>query len=192
MFSGVLLHGLLSECITRAPTLILGHANYVKKVVFPLESLAWVSVGVALVQAAIATLIFFIAVLFWQERLLWSACLIPILVVPFVFVAAGMVWLIAALGVYFRDLGQFMSIVISLLIFLAPVFYPLAAVPDQFRGYLYLNPITFILEQFRNAGIWGDSIDWGGWALYLLISWIFAALALSFFQRLRTGFADVL
>lgn len=192
MFAGVMLHALVSECITRAPTLVVGNANFVKKVVFPLEVFAWVSVGTALFHLLIALLIFVGAIVLWQGHVLPSVVLVPVLILPLVLVTAGLVWAVAALGVFLRDIGQMMGIVSSLLMFLAPVFYPLHSVPPGLVQFLYLNPITFIVEQVRAAAIWGTPVDWLGWGLYCGVAYAVAWLGLACFQRMRAGFADVL
>ena len=99
MFAGVMLHGFISECITRAPSLIVGNANFVKKVVFPLEALAWVSVGAALFHLLIAMVIFVLAIVLWQGHVLPSAMLVPVIILPFALLTAGLVWLVSALEV---------------------------------------------------------------------------------------------
>lgn len=192
MFAGVMLHSFIAECLTRAPALIVGNVNFVKKVVFPLEIFAWVAVGAALFHMFIAMLILGAAIFIWQGHLLWSLVLVPVLILPFALATVGLVWFISSLGVYLRDIGQLMGIMSSLLIFLAPVFYPLHSVPAGLADYLYLNPITFVLEQVRNAAIWGTSVDWAGWALYCVVAYLVAWLGFTWFQRMRGGFADVL
>lgn len=192
MFAGVMLHGLISECITRAPSLIVSNVNFVKKVVFPLETFAWVSVGAALFHTLIAMVILLIAIVVWQGHLLLSVLLVPILLIPFALMTVGFVWFVSSLGVFLRDIGQLMGIVSSLLMFMAPVFYPLHSVPKALAPFLYLNPITFIVEQVRNVAIWGNPVDWAGWAIYCVVAYAIAWLGLMWFQRMRGGFADVL
>jgi lipopolysaccharide transport system permease protein len=192
MFAGVMLHSFIAECLTRAPVLIVGNVNFVKKVVFPLEIFAWVAVGTALFHMLIAMLILGAAILIWQGHLLWSLILVPVLILPFALATVGLVWFISSLGVYLRDIGQLMGIMSSLLIFLAPVFYPLHSVPAGLADYLYLNPITFVLEQVRNAAVWGTGVDWAGWGLYCVVAYVVAWLGFTWFQRMRGGFADVL
>ena len=192
MFAGVMLHGLIAECITRAPGLIVGNVNYVKKVVFPLDALAWVAVGTALFHLMIALFIFLVAILIWQGHLLISVLLIPILIAPFALMTVGFVWFFSSLGVYLRDIGQLMGIFSSLLMFLAPIFYPLDSVPAAFRDYLYLNPITFMVEQVRNVAVWDVSVNWAGWALYCVVAYVIAWAGLACFKRMRGGFSDVL
>ncbi|WP_011296903.1 ABC transporter permease [Cupriavidus necator] len=192
MFAGVLVHGLIAECLQRAPMLVVSNPNFVKKVVFPLETLPWIAIGSALFHTLMASIILIGAIFVWQGHLPLTVFLVPVILLPFVVLIAGLAWLLASLGVYLRDLGQVMGIVTSLLMFLAPVFYPLHSVPERFQPLLYLNPITFIVEQVRNAAIWGASIDWMGWVLYLVIAYCVAWLGLVWFQKTRKGFADVL
>jgi lipopolysaccharide transport system permease protein len=192
MFGGLIVHALIAECLTRAPTLIVGNANLVKKIVFPLETLAWVSVGTALFHFLIALLIFAGALLLWQGTIPWSFLLVPVLVSPLALLTVGLVWIVSSLGVYLRDIGQLMGIFTALLLFLAPVFYPLHSVPASIADYLYLNPITFVLEQVRNAAVWGEPVDWVGWVGYWVVAYAVAWLGWAWFSRVRKGFADVL
>lgn len=192
MFAGVMLHSLIAECINRAPTLIVSNVNFVKKVVFPLEIFAWVSVGAAIFHTAIAMIILLIAIVIWQGHLMLSVLLVPVLLIPFALLTVGLVWFVSSLGVFLRDIGQLMGIISSLLMFMAPIFYPLHSVPAGLAPFLYLNPLTFIVEQVRNVAIWGNPVDWLGWGIYCIISYLIAWLGLMWFQRMRGGFADVL
>jgi lipopolysaccharide transport system permease protein len=192
MFAGVVVHSLISECLTRAPGLIVGNANFVKKVVFPLEVFAWVSVGTALFHALIAMLVFAAAIVVWQGHIPWSAILVPVIFLPYIVLIVGLTWILSSLGVYLRDLGQVMGIVSSMLMFMAPVFYPLQSVPERLAPLLYLNPITFIVEQVRNVAIWGRPVDWAGWVVYSTIACLLAWAGRAWFLRMSKGFADVL
>ena len=160
--------------------------------IFPLDAFAWVSVGTALFHMLIAMLIFVVAIVVWQGHVMMSVLLVPVLILPFALMTVGFVWFVSSLGVYLRDIGQLMGIVSSLLMFLAPVFYPLHSVPAGLADYLYINPITFIVEQVRAAAIWGTPVDWLGWGIYCVVAYVIAWLGLMWFQRMRGGFADVL
>jgi lipopolysaccharide transport system permease protein len=192
MFVGMLTHGLLAECLTRAPGLIVANSNFVKRVVFPLEALTWITLGTALFHLFIASIILFGAILVWQHHIPLTALLAPIILVPYLFAIAGVTWFMMSLGVFLRDIGQLTGIVTSLLMFLAPVFYPVTSVPPAFRPIIYLNPLTFIIEQLRSVLIWGNGPDWIGLLIYLLCGYLFAWAGLWWFERTRPGFADVL
>jgi lipopolysaccharide transport system permease protein len=192
MFVGVLSHNLISECLTRAPMLVVGNPNYVKKVVFPLETLPWIAIGTALFHMLVAFLILLVAIFVWQGHVPWTVVFVPVILLPFVVLIAGLVWFLASFGVFMRDLGQVMGIVSSLLMFMAPVFYPLSSVPPKLQAVIMLNPLTFVIDQFRTVAIWGGQVNWGGWLVYSVVAYVIASLGLLWFQKTRKGFADVL
>lgn len=192
LFVGMILHGFLAECLNSAPALIVGNANFVKKVVFPLEILPLVTVGSALFHATVSIgvlLAFFLAV---NHYLHWTVLWLPLLLAPFVLLAAGIAWFLAATGVYLRDIGQSTGILTSLLLFLSPIFYPLSALPEHLRPLFYLNPLSFVVEQARAVVIHGRAPEAAGLALYALAGLAVAAGGYLWFQKLRRGFADVL
>jgi lipopolysaccharide transport system permease protein len=189
---GALIHGLFAEAVGRAPHLIVGQANYVKKVVFPLEILPIVVVAGALITAAIGFAIAVLLNLILAHTVQWTAIFLPVILIPYLLLLLGMVLLISALGVYLRDLGQAMGVIITLMLFLTPVFYPITAVPERFRTYIYLNPLTFIVEQAREVTLFGHLPNWSLLAVYTVCSLAFCWFGLFVFQRARGGFADVL
>jgi lipopolysaccharide transport system permease protein len=192
LFVGIIIHGLLSECINKAPGLILNNANYVKKVVFPLEILPWVVMSSALFHAFISLLVLLLAELAVGHGIPWTVVLIPMVILPLVFVVMGMTWFISATSVYVRDIAQMTGVFASALMFLAPVFYPLSSLPEQYRAWMYLNPLTFIIEQARGVLIAGTLPDWGALGGYFLLSLLFAWIGFWWFQRSRRGFSDVI
>ena len=192
VFVGVVLHGVLAEAITRSPGTVLGNANYVKKVIFPLELLPVTVVGAACFQALVALSILLVAVVLLGGGLHLSALWLPVLVLPLVLLALGLAWGLAALGVFLRDTGQVTGVLAMVLMFLAPVFYPVTALPEELRGWLYLNPLTFVIEQVRVVLFAGQSPDLTMLGLYTAIAVVVAQLGYGFFQKSRNGFADVL
>ncbi|MGV6858706.1 MAG: ABC transporter permease [bacterium] len=192
LFAGLILHGFLSECINRAPYQIINNPSYVKKVVFPLETLSWVTLFSTLFHTAVSLLvwlIFFVAV---YHTIHATMILLPLILLPLVFYALGLSWFLASLGVYLRDVNQITGIFSTLLLFMSPIFYPLSAIPEKYQIYLYLNPLTFIIEQARNVMMWGKMPDWAGLGLTFGISLAVAWAGYAWFQKTRRGFADVL
>ena len=188
----MLVHGILAECLTQASTLIVANPQYVKKVVFPLEALPWVTVISAFFQGVISTGILLAYLFFVQGGIPWTAVLfpIPLFVLAFVCIAAG--WLISATAVYLKDIAQMMGLLSTVLFFMAPILYPKTALPVEFQNLLYLNPLTYIIEQFRAVVLWGELPNWNGLALYGIASVAIAWMSLAWFQKTRKGFADVL
>ena len=192
LFSGMLVHGILAECLTQASTLIVANPQYVKKVVFPLEALPWVTVISAFFQGVISTGILLAYLFFVQGGIPWTAVLfpIPLFVLAFVCIAVG--WLISATAVYLKAIAQMMGLLSTVLFFMAPLLYPKTVLPVEFQNLLYLNPLTYIIEQFRAVVLWGELPNWNGLALYGIASVAIAWMSLAWFQKTRKGFADVL
>jgi lipopolysaccharide transport system permease protein len=191
LFVGVIVHGLLSEGINKAPGLILGNANYVKRVIFPLEILPWVVLGSAVFHALISIAILLLAQLLFAGGIPTTALWLPLVLLPLVPMMMGVAWLLAATGVFIRDIAQLTGIITMVLMFMAPVFYPISALPEQYRRWLYLNPITLIVEQARAVLFTGSQPDWVALALYMVVAISVAGAGFWWFQVTRKGFADV-
>ena len=192
LFVGMIIHGLLAEVLNRSPSLILGNVNYVKKVIFPLEILPVISLGVALFHSLISLGVMLAAFALFNGYLKWTVIFTPLVLLPLVLLTLGLAWMLASLGVFMRDVGQFIGIVTTVMLFLAPVFYPITALPEEFRPWLMANPLTFIIEQAREVLIWGHTPDWVGLGIYMLAATLVAWAGYAWFQKTRKGFADVL
>jgi len=192
LFPGLIVFNMFAECVTRAPGLILSNVNYVKKVIFPLEILPWVAMGAALFHAAMSMLVLMGMYAALYHSLHWTIVFLPLVLFPFVLMIMGMSWFLASIGVFVRDIGQLIGMVVASLMFLSPVFFPITTLGAELRPYLYLSPLTLIVEQVRGILIWGQTPEWGSFTLYTLASLMAAWLGLIWFQKTRKGFADVL
>lgn len=192
LFAGLLIFNLFAECITKAPTLVLSNVSYVKKVVFPLEILPWVSFGAALFHACINFAVWFLFYLVIIGLPKITCLLFPLLVVPFSLFIMGISWLLTSLGVYLRDVAQIIGIVTTTLMFLTPLFYPVSAIPVNYRPLIYLNPLTYVVELARDLLVFGNGIVWDSFVVFSTGSVVVAWLGFAWFQKTRKGFADVL
>jgi len=192
LFAGLTIFNLFSECFTRAPSLILSNVNYVKKVVFPLEILPWVSMGSALFHGLISLTVWLIFYTIFFGTPHAEALLFPVLILPLLLMTMGLSWFLAALGVYIRDIAQIIGIVTTTLMFLSPIFYPVSSLPKDYQPLLLLNPLTPAIEQGRALLVWGTMPDWRMYAVYLGVTLVVAWLGFAWFQKTRKGFADVI
>jgi lipopolysaccharide transport system permease protein len=192
LFAGMIIHSLFAECVNRAPGLILSNVNYVKKVVFPLEILPIVALTAALFQTLVSLVVLLAALVVINGYLYWTVLLLPIVVLPLAIATLGVAWFLASLGVFARDIGQITGIITTVMMFLAPVFYPISALPKQFQPWIMANPLTFIIEQTRAVLLAGRLPDWHGLLFYSLVSGIVAWAGFWWFQKTRKGFADVI
>ena len=192
LFVGLIVYGLFAEVLNRAPGLILGNVNYVKKVIFPLEILPVISLGTALFHSFISLLVLLAAFALFSGYLHWTALFAPVVFFPLVITTLGFAWMLASLGVFIRDVGQTIGIVTTVMMFLSPVFYPITALPQAYRPWLMANPLTFIIEQARDVLIWGHLPDWRGLGIYTAVGVLIAWAGFAGFHKTRKGFADVL
>jgi len=192
LFAGLMIFYFFAECINRAPSLILSNVNYVKKVVFPLEILPWVTLGSALFHFLVSLIVWLGAYLILFGQLQLTTLLIPLIMLPLILLILGLVWFVASLGVYLRDVGQIISVLTSMLMFLSPIFYPITALPEQYQGALQANPLTQVVEGARTVLFLGHQPDWLYWSGYLFIAAFICWAGFAWFQKTRLGFADVL
>lgn len=192
LFAGLNINQFFSECANKAPSLIIQNSNFVKKIVFPLETLTWSTVGAALFHLLISTVVLLAISVLVNHAFPWTVVLFPVVVVCFIPFVAGTVWLLASLGVFLRDLQQAMTIITTALMFLAPILYPITNIPERFRALVYLNPLTEVAIASQKTLVMGVMPNWMHLGLYVLISSCFAWLAFIWFERTRKGFADVI
>ncbi len=190
LFAGLIAFNFFSECVNRAPNLILDNKNYVKKVVFPLEILPTVPIGAALFQATVSTLAWLIAFLYLRGVPYLTTLWLPIMFIPLVIFVLGACWILSVVGAYFRDISPIMGIVTTLFLFFSPIFYSAAVMPEQYRFMLYFNPLAPIIENIRNVLCWGNSPDWRSFFISMVISLLIAWVGFAIFQRTRKEFAD--
>ncbi|ARN73884.1 ABC transporter permease [Oceanicoccus sagamiensis] len=192
LFIGLMTHSLFSECINKAPTLIVSNINYVKKVVFPLDIFPWVSMGAAIFHFLISFAVWACMFALVTHSFNWTAIFLPIIFFPLILFTVGLTWILSSLGVYLRDISQVTGVITTVMLFLAPVFYPISALPEQYHIYIYANPLTLIIEQSRDVLMWGVLPDFRALAIATLIALAVAFLGYWWFDKTRRGFADVL
>lgn len=192
LFAGLLVVNVFAEMVGRAPGVLAANANLIKKMVFPVELLPVSLAGVALFNGLLSLLLLML-LLGLVDGQVWAAWwVLPVVLVPVVIQGLGVAWAVSACAVFVRDTGPLVQAALAALVFLTPVFYPLTAVPESWRDWVLLNPLTSTVEQLRAAaiyGVWPDPVvlvrDW-------LLSLVMALSGLWLFRRLRDGFADVL
>lgn len=192
LFAGLLLYNLFAECVGKAPYLITNQPNYVKKIVFPLDTLPVVALMAALFHFAVAYAIILVLAALSQWQFHWTVLYTPLIMMPFVVLVLGITWGLAALGVYLRDVGQLVPPALTAVLFLSPVFYPLSAVSPKLQAIYKLNPLTIVIEQVRGSLLFGRSPDWGLFWPYTLVCLLIGWVGYCVFQKTRQGFADVI
>lgn len=192
LFAGLLLHGLMAESMGQAPDLLVRNSNFVRKVVFPLPVLVAVPLGTALVHALVGLGLLTAVNALFGSGLHASTLAVPLILVPYIVLLYGLSLVLAALGVYVRDLSQITSVLVMLMLFTAPVFFPRTMVPDVVAGIVDYNPLSWPVVTVRDAVLLGQWPAQGAFLQYSLAATMVLALGWFCFARLRRGFADVL
>lgn len=192
IFAGLLVFNFFAEVASRAPNLIVEQPNLVKKVIFPVELLTWVTILSGLFHFSISVATLLVVLLFFHGSLSATVLALPLILLSFIPFLLGLSWFLAAGGVFIRDVGQMMTMVVSLMMFMSPVFYSISSLGEKAQFWMNLNPLTLIIGQVRTVLLHGQWPDWLALGSYAFFSLIFAAAGASFFQLTRKGFADVL
>ena len=190
LFAGLLVFNLFSDLLGRAPRIVLDQPNLVKRVVFPLEVLAWVAVGAVMFHGLLALAILLGATVGLGTQLTPWVLAAPLILACTVPVLLGLSWLLSGLGVFLRDIGHVIGPAISMLLFVSPVLYPVQALPPLLRELLWLNPLTVPIENLRLVLLRGVPPDWAALATYTAIGLAFAFFSHRLFERIRPAFAD--
>jgi lipopolysaccharide transport system permease protein len=192
LFCGLILFTVFSDCVTRAPRLVLDNPNYVKKVVFPLEILPVTTLLSSLIHGGISLCILLLALILSQPVFSGTWYLFPLVLFPLCALSLGISWFLCSLGVFFRDVGHTISIAVQALLMVSGVFFPISAVPDNLRGVVMCNPLVTILEDARRTLMWGQVPDWQWWGAITVLSLVVMQLGYLWFMRTKGAFADVI
>lgn len=192
LFVGLIMHGFFAECLVRAPTLVVANPNFVKRVVFPLDVLPWPMMLSALFHAFTNFLVLVLLMLVLEHHLHATIVLLPLVLAPFALLTLGLSWVLASLGVYFRDVTQIMPVLATALLFLSSAIIPVSILPPPLQTMFHLNPLTFFIDQARLVALAGQAPDWAALGLATLAGGVLAWLGHAWFASTRRGFADVL
>ncbi len=192
LFVGLIIHGLAAECLNSTPRQIINNVSYVKRVVFPLETLPVVSLLSAVFHAMISLIVLIVFYVVIHRGLPITIAWLPVIIFPYIVFLAGVSWFLAAIGVYLRDIAQLMSLLTTILLFLSPVFYPASILPEKLQIVFKLNPLTLIIEQSRAVILSGVQPDFAALAVYFVFALVVAWGGFRAFQTMKKGFADVL
>lgn len=192
LFCGILTFNLLGDVANASPGLIIGNISFVKKVIFPLEILPVVKLFGALVHSCFGLGILFLGMIVSGHAFSWTIALLPLVWLPMAMLALGCGYFLSSLGVFIRDIGATVGVLVSMFLFMSPIFYPLEAVPDEFQAYCRINPIAIYVEDARRVVLWGQTPDWTWFLAGLAFAMIVLVTGFTFFMRSKKAFADVI
>ncbi len=194
VFCGMAFFNIFSEAVNQSCAIISGNVNFVKKVVFPLELLPLIQLVNSVLAGIAWFAIILVANLFFGGLDAYSPALIafPVILLAFLLFSGGLCFLVASLGVFFRDMQFLLTMILQVLFFITPIFYPATAVPERYRWVLEINPLSLYVEQARNSLLYGLWPSWLDFGLMFLMGLVVFQLGFAWFMITKRGFADVL
>jgi lipopolysaccharide transport system permease protein len=192
LFCGMVVFAVFSETVVRSCSLVLENPNYVTKVVFPLEILPVAALGSSVMFSGFGIALVLAGTLAAYGTLPWTALLLPMVLLPLLALSLGLSWFLASLGVFVRDVGNIVTIVVAqLLLFLTPIFYRIEDM-KEWKWLADINPLAVVIHSARECTIYGRVPDWADLAGVLVIGLLTMQLGYAWFMKSKRGFADVL
>lgn len=192
MFCGLAIFNIFSEAVNLNSSIVVANTNLVKKVIFPLEILPMSQTVASFAVGTVWFLLLFLGAVFIFGKLSFTMLLLPLVLVPLFLFTLGVSFFTASLGVYVRDTPYAVGVVLQILFFMTPIFYPVSAIPERFRWPIRLNPLTLLIEEARKIFLYGELPDWRFLGAAFLISLLVLHFGFLWFNKTKKGFADVL
>jgi lipopolysaccharide transport system permease protein len=192
LFCGLLPWTMFQETVQLSSTTIVSHANLVKRVVFPLETLPVAQALSSLSNQMFGTVALILASILIHHNLHPTVLWLPVLIIPQLLAAIGAAWLVASLGVFLRDIAQGVALVLMAWMFLTPIIYPESIVPAGYQRFINANPFTALVRSHRRILLEGVAPDWRGLAYFTAFALVLFLFGYWWFARTRKNFADVI
>jgi len=195
LIAGMLPWLAFSEAVGRAPINMLEHRQFIKKLLFPIETLPVNIMLAGFVSELFGLVIYFAGLLLARGHLPLSILWLPVLVIPQMLFTVGLCWFLAAMGVFFRDLAQINGFLLTIWFFLTPICYPetlLATMPATARAILERNPMYVLVSGYRDLFLRGHAPAWGPLAKFYVLSVLVFLLGHACFHKLKKSFADII
>ena len=160
MFCGMAVFNIFSEAVNLNCSIVVANQNLVKKVIFPLEILPLSQTMATFAVGMVWFVLLFLGTVFIFGKISFTMLLLPLILIPLFLFTLGVSYFTASLGVYVRDTGYIVGVVLQILFFMTPIFYPVAAIPERYRWPIQANPLTIMIEEARKVFLFGELPDW--------------------------------
>lgn len=192
LFCGLLPWTMFQDTLQLSSTTIVNHANLVKRVVFPLETLPVAQALSSLANQMFGTVVLLVAIAIVRHQLHPTALWLPVLLIPQLILTLGAAWLVASLGVFLRDIAQGIALILMAWMYLTPIIYPESIVPERYRPFINANPFTAMVRSYRRIFIDGLAPDWPSLAYFAVFALVVFVFGYWWFAKTRRNFADVI
>lgn len=181
-----------TTAITLSTHNIIGNAGIIKKVYFPREILPISLATSGLVNFIISIPIILLFLLFSGIGISWYALLLPVIAIVQYILTLGIIFIVSSINVYVRDAEYIIGFMLSMLFYATPVLYSSTLFPEKVRWILYLNPMTTIINSYRDIFYYQQLPDLFILFIVFVVSLIILLLGILIFKKLEKGFAEEL
>jgi len=192
LYLGLVVFNIFSESIQAAPVVLRNHSNLIKKIRFPIRILPAIPVGSALCDAVLGLAIWQVIYVFALGPPPITALYLPLVLLPLILFVMGLCWIVASLSAYMRDFTQIVRFVVTSLLFLSPIFFPLQSMPQDWQWILAFNPLAIEIEMLRGIMIGGVAPLWDTYIGFLGLSIFVYGAGFYWYELTSDGFVDVL
>jgi lipopolysaccharide transport system permease protein len=191
-YSGLVFWTFFANVLTGGTIAMVANSPLIRKIYFPRETLLIAVIMAGAIDLGIAAMLFGLLLAYYKIAVTLAALwIIPLLLLQMIF-SLGMVSLLSAIHVNFRDIGHGLPLLAQLWMFATPVVYPLSVVPKWILPIYMLNPMTPIMDGYRRALLHGQAPDFGALAVAAVLIFLYTGVALTAFKRAEGTFADVI
>ncbi len=181
-----------ASAVSNGANSLVSNSNLLTKVYFPRAIIPLAAVLSGIPDFLLASIILVVIMLYYDLVPSWGLLLWPVLLVPLSLLAGGFSFLLSAMNVRFRDVKYAIPFVIQIWLFVTPIIYPVSLVPEKYRVWLALNPVSGLIEALRATAIVGRSIDWQLLGVSLAMTLVIIVVGVAYFRRAERSFADVI
>ena len=192
LFCGLLPWTAFQESLQLSSNTIVAHANLVKRVVFPLETLPVAQTLAAVANQIFGTVALIVGAIVLRREMHATIVFLPLLLIPQIIATLGAAWLLASLGVFVRDIVQGITLLLLAWMYLTPIIYPESIVPARYRPIINVNPFTPLVRNYRRILLDGNMPDWRGLGYFTVFAIASFLFGYWWFARTRKNFADVI
>lgn len=171
---------------------VVNNGNLVTKVYFPREILPLASVGAALFDFMMATIVFAVLIFFYHIQIGLAILYFPLFVFLILLLTVGVSFILSTANVLFRDVRFVVPLLLQIWLYLTPVIYSTNQVPERYRVFLKLNPLVPLIEGFRNVTIFNKGPNLLEMTASFLIAFLIFTLGYFWFKSKEKIFADVM
>lgn len=192
VYCGLIPYLAFSQAIQEALSTIRVNATLVQKVVFPIEILPLAAVATNFISQLFGLGGLILVFSLVGQELHWTVLLLPLVMVPQILLTLGLSYIASVVGTYIKDIKEIISVLLRALLFAVPIMYPLSIVPEKYRPLIDLNPLTYLVESYRDLILEGQipETSWSAW--FALFSGVIFIVGFIWFERSKLKFADVI